>query len=174
MSPLADEHRRPVRRAALTIAVTIALVVGSVAIAATVSDSVRGRIGVYGTSKAPTASGLSPRKHLTLSAKVLNGPLVPGVKRPLRVTVKNPLRRQVAITSVTATAGKPKAAGCSPKWVKTTSFKATKKIKAIKVKPKGKAKVTLTITLKNLRSTNQDACKSTQFPLKLRATARQT
>lgn len=153
---------------------TVALVAGSFAIAMTTADFVQSRLGASAVTKAPTGKDLSARKKLSLKAKVMQGPLVPGVKRPLKVTMHNPLSKPLKVTAVTVQVKKPKAAGCLKTWVKASSFKSGKKKKAILVKPHKRAKVMLTVQLKNLRSVNQDACKHTQIPLRLKATARQT
>ena len=168
-----DQPTRSAGRAAMAVLMTVALVIGSVAVAASVADVVQSRLGASTTSKVPTASDLSAKKKLTLKAKVLQGPLIPGIKRPLKVTMTNPLNQRLKVTAVTVTTGKPPAAGCKKSWVTATSFKASKKKKPIVVKPRGKATVMLSVQLKNLRSVNQDACKSTRIPLKLSATARQ-
>ena len=87
--------------------------------------------------------------------------------------ISNPTSKTLTVSSVTVKAAKPKGfPGCKPGWVKTTAFKATKKKKPIKVKPHGKAKVKLSITMTNLSTVNQDACKSAKIPLKLRAQAK--
>jgi hypothetical protein len=157
----------------MAVVMTVALVIGSVAVAATVADVVQSRLGASTTTKVPTASGLSSKQKLTLKAKVLQGPLIPGVTRPLKVTMANPLRQRLKVTAVTVTPSKPAVSACKKSWVKTTSFKASKKKKPIIVKPRGKATVMLTVQLTNLSSVNQDACKNTRIPLKLNATARQ-
>lgn len=157
----------------MAVLMTVALVVGSVAVAATVADVVQSRLGASTTTKVPTASDLSAKKTLTLKAKVLQGPLIPGVTRPLKVTMSNPLNQRLKVTAVTVKPGKPPVSACKKSWVKTTSFKASKKKKPIIVKPRGKAKLKLSVQLKNLGSVNQDACKNIRIPLKLNATARQ-
>jgi hypothetical protein len=85
----------------------------------------------------------------------------------------NPLNQRLKVTAVTVKTGTPPVSACKRSWVKATSFKADKKRKPIIVKPRGRAKVMLSVQLKNLSSVNQDACKNTRIPLKLNATARQ-
>ncbi len=173
MNSLVEERRSHLRRNVIAIVVTMALVVGSAALAVTMSDSLRARMGITGKSVAPVAAGLKHKPKFKLSAKVLNGPLTPGVKHPLKVKIKNHSNKTLKVTSVTVKAGKPKGSpGCKPKWVHTTSFKATKKVKPIKIKPHSKAKVELRIKMSNLAQVNQDACKSAKIPLKLRAQAK--
>lgn len=157
----------------MAVVLTVGLVVGSVAVAATVADVVQSRLGASTTTKVPTASDLSAKKKLTLKAKVLQGPLIPGIKRPLQVTMYNPLNQRLKVTAVTVKTGKPPVSACKKSWVTSTSFKAGKKRQPIIVKPRGKAKIMLSVQLKNLSSVNQDACKNTTIPLKLSATARQ-
>ena len=164
---------RSAGRVAMAVVLTVALVVGTVAVAATVSDFVRSTISASTVTKVPTASGLSAKKQLSLKGKLLQGPLLPGVKRPLKVTLTNPLKQRLKVTAITVKPGKPAASGCLKSWVKATSFKASKKKKPIVVTPHGKAKVTLSVQLVNLSTVNQDSCKSTKIPLKLSATARQ-
>jgi len=172
----AQDTAQPTRtagRAAMAVVMTVALVIGSVAVAATVADVVQSRLGAATTTQVPTATGLSAKQKLSLKAKVLQGSLIPGTTRPLKVTMSNPLRSPLKVTAVTVTPGKPSVSACKQSWVKTTSFKASKKKKPIIVKPRGKATVMLTVQLTNLSSVNQDACKNTRIPLKLNATARQ-
>ncbi len=157
----------------MAVVMTVALVIGSVAVAATVADIVQSRMGAQTQTKVPTASGLSSKKSLALRAKVLQGPLIPGVKRPLQVTMTNLLKQRLKVTAIKVTVGKPPSSGCQKSWITTTSFKSSAKKKPIMVKARGKAKVTLSVQLKNLSSVNQDACKGIRIPLKLSATARQ-
>lgn len=157
----------------MAVVLTVALAVGSVAVAATVADFAQSRLGATAVTKVPTASGLSAKKKLSLKAAVLQGPLIPGVRRPLKVTLSNPLNERLKVTAVKVTPGSPPVAGCSKSWIKTTSFKATKKKKPITVKPRGKATLMLSVELTNLSTVNQDACKNIRIPLKLSATARQ-
>jgi hypothetical protein len=160
-------------RVALTAALTVVVVAGSTALALTAVDVITSRLSGATVTKADTAAGLAARKKLAVSAKVLKGPLVPGVQRPLKVTLKNPFNDRVRVTAITVKVGKPAAAGCQRSWVSTTSFQSSKKEKPIAIAPNRRATVTLSVTLTNLSSVNQDACKNTQIPLKVRAVARQ-
>lgn len=160
-------------RAVMSVILTVVMVIGSVAVALTAADYVQSRLGASTVTKAPTAKGISARKSLILKAKVLQGPLIPGVRRPLKVTMKNSLNQKLKVTAVTVTPKRPAAAGCQKSWVKVTSFKANKKKKPVVIKPRKRATVMLKVQLKNLPTVNQDACKNTRIPLKLKATARQ-
>lgn len=157
----------------MAVVLTVALVIGAVAVAATVSNFVQNTFTSKTVAKVPTASGLNAKKNLALKGKLLQGPLVPGTKRPLKVTMTNPLKQRLKVTAVKVEPGSPAASGCQKSWVTATSFKASKNRKPIVIKPHGKATVTLSVQLKNLSTVNQDACKSTKIPLKLSATARQ-
>lgn len=160
-------------RVAITAVLTLALTAGSFAFAMTASDFIQSRVSGATVTKVATGPDLAARKKLALSAKVLQGPLVPGVRRPLKVTMSNPFNERVKVTSVTVAVGKPAAVGCQRTWVVTKGFQASKKKKAIVIAPHRRATVMLSVTLKNLPTVNQDACKSTRIPLKLRAVARQ-
>ena len=168
-----DPSRGQLRRRVVAIVVTVALVVGSAALAVTMSDNLRARMGITGKSVAPVASELKGKPKFKLTAKVLKGPLTPGVEHPLKVKIKNHSDKTLTVSSITVKAAKPNGSpGCKSVWVKSSSFKATKKVKPIKIKPHSKSKVKLSIKLKNLKKVNQDACKSAKIPLKLHAQAK--
>jgi hypothetical protein len=171
--PQAEQPARTPARVALTAALTLALVAGSFAVAMSVSDVITSKISGASVTKVATGSDLAARKKLAIKAKVLQGPLVPGVRRPLKVTMANPFSQRVKVTSVTVKVGKPAAAGCQRSWVTTKNFQASKKKKPIVIAPHRRATVLLAVTLKNLPTVNQDVCKSTRIPLKVRAVARQ-
>jgi hypothetical protein len=110
--------------------------------------------------------------QLGIKAKVIGGPLLPGVERTLRVNLANKMSKPLLVSGVTVKVKRPSAAGCLPNWVKAKPFKATKKKPPITLKPGRKASIRLPIILKNLKTVNQDACKSTRFPLTVTASAR--
>lgn len=173
MNSFEERRRGPVRHAVIAVVVTVALVVGSAAVALTVSDGLRAKVGFSGKSVVPMAAALKGKAKYKLSAKVLKGPLIPGVAHPLKVTVANPTSKALTVYSIKVKAAKPKGfPGCKPGWIKATAFKATKKKKPISVKAHGKAIVKLSISMTNLATVNQDACKSARIPLKLSAQAK--
>ncbi len=92
---------RSAGRVVVSVVMTVALVAGSFAIAMTTADFVQSRLGASAVTKAPTGKDLSARKKLTLKAKVMQGPLIPGVKRPLKVSMHNPLSKPLKVTAVT-------------------------------------------------------------------------
>ena len=123
-------------------------------------------------STAVTGDNLRPSSKLGVRAKVVDGPLVPGAKRTLRVRLINHLPYRLNVNNITVNAKRPAAAGCKKRWVSTSSFHASKRHQAFRIKAKNKTVVLLPIRLRNLPNVNQDACKSTRFPLLVSATAR--
>jgi hypothetical protein len=168
MNTPTQSHRGAVRRGLVAVVVTVALVVGSAAVALTVSSAITARHAVTGKSVAAMAKGLAGKSKAKLSAKVLKGPLLPGAKHPLKVTIANPTSKSMLVSGITVKAAKPKGfPGCKPSWVKATPFKAKKKIKPLVVKPHKKVVKKLSISFTNLTTVNQDACKGARFPLKI-------
>jgi hypothetical protein len=119
-----------------------------------------------------TSSALLRTKRLSVRGKVLGGPLIPGVKRTLRVRISNPHPFPVKVTLVKGVARQPAVAACNPIWVKVKPFRVTKKRPAIRVRAGGMTRVKLPIRLVNLKRVNQDACKGVTFRVRLSATAR--
>ncbi|MFZ0324398.1 MAG: hypothetical protein WAN48_09740 [Actinomycetes bacterium] len=118
-----------------------------------------------------SAATLARGTHLSLSSKVLKGPLVPGVTRKLRVTVKNPFPFGVRVTVLSAHASQISHTGCRTNWIAVKAFKASKKHHAVLVRARRQTATTLTIRMVNLTTVNQDACKGATFHLALRAKA---
>ncbi len=112
------------------------------------------------------------KPHLSLKSKVLNGPLVPGISRPLVVTVKNPFGFSVKVTSVKAVTRTTSVAGCTRGWFKVKPFKSSKKRPPLSVRAHKRASLKMKIRMVNLLTVNQDACKSATFQLALSAKAR--
>jgi hypothetical protein len=110
--------------------------------------------------------------HLSLKSKVLNGPLAPGISRPLVVTVRNPFGFTVKVTSIKAVTRTTSIAGCSRGWFKVKPFKSSKKRPPLAVRAHKRASLKMTIRMVNLLTVNQDACKSATFRLALTAKAR--
>jgi hypothetical protein len=123
------------------------------------------------TAKAPTGSGLGSQ-HLTLHAKVIDGPLVPGVRRTLRIRVSNDLSYRIELRRIAVATKRPPAVGCKPKWVQANDFGSGNKQWPLIIRGNSRGFIKLPIRLKNLPNVNQDACKNTTFPLRLTAQAR--
>jgi hypothetical protein len=171
MHRVSAPHRRDSGRVLMAVLLTVALAVGSLAAAATAADLVRSRLGGETVTSAKTAAD-PHRKGLIVKAKVVGGPLVPGVTRRLKVTMTNPLSQRLKVTRVTVKVKRPPAAGCRPSWVKASSFAAGRKAPPVIVKPRRSVSITLSVRLKNLRTVNQDACKNTTIPMAVKATAK--
>jgi hypothetical protein len=159
-------------RVVVSLVLGIALVIGSFAAAVTAADYVQSRLKSGTVIDVKTGKDLA-KKKLKVKAVVKQGPLVPGVKRPLKVKLKNPYNEAVKVRQVTVKVKKPDATGCKKVWFHASKFKANKKHKAILIKPHKKAKLKLVVKLKNLKHVNQDVCKNTHVPLKVKAVARQ-
>lgn len=158
-------------RVVVSMVLGIALVIGSFAAAVTAADYLQSRTKSATVVDVKTAKKV-PGKHLKVKAVVRKGPLVPGVKHPLKVKVKNLSNQPVKVVGAKVKVKKPEAVGCMKKWVRTWKFKASKKHPAVLIKPHKKGKLTLKVKLKNLKHVNQDACKNTHIPLKVKVTAR--
>ncbi len=140
-------------------------------------DAIAGVTGphllVTGSDKAAAVTVDNQRQDtkLALRTKVVDGPLVPGVQRTLRVRLLNHLPHRLIVKKITVDAKRPDVAGCKPRWVLTSSFHASNKHDALRIKADGKSVVRLGIRLKDLPYVNQDACKGSRFPLLVSATA---
>lgn len=172
-----SQHSRQSNRAArgqrlLAGAVITVLVLGSVVAAHAIVHDRRGPVIGQDTTSVISANGQHANKKLGVRAKVIDGPLIPGVKRTLRVRLINHLPDQLFVTRVVVRAKKPTASGCKAAWVKEGFFKTGKKHHALKLKPRHKHILRLPIRLKNLPTVNQDACKGARFPLLVTATSR--
>jgi len=109
--------------------------------------------------------------HLAVSAKVVGGPLVPGYKRLLKVRVSNPFGYPVYVRSVKVTPKRTSVIGCQRTWFRATAFKADKRHRSVRVRGHHSAAIKLSITLRNLATVNQDACKGAKVRLALSAKA---
>ncbi|MEO8330686.1 MAG: hypothetical protein ABI586_11815 [Candidatus Nanopelagicales bacterium] len=123
---------------------------------------------------AVTGDNLHSSRKLGVRARIVDGPLVPGARRTLRVKLLNHLPHRLTVKNIAVDAKRPPASGCKQRWVKTSSFHASKKHHGLRIRAKGSSIVRLPIRLTNLPNVNQDACKNTRFPLVVSATARQT
>ena len=106
-----NDHKHKARRAILAVVVTVALVVGTAAVALTVSSAITARHGITGKAVAPMGKGLSGKSKAKVSAKVLKGALLPGVKHPLKVTIVNPTSKSMLVSAITVKAAKPSCTG---------------------------------------------------------------
>jgi hypothetical protein len=137
-----------------------------------------GAVGaVYATqARRPVLVTPKAKPHLSLTVKTLGGQLTPGIKHVVRVKIKNGFGYRVKITNVSLKPRTSSVAACRTSWFATTKFavkkKAPKQVKPILLKAHKTATVKLSVTLKNLKSVNQDACKHSKLTLTATAKAR--
>jgi len=135
---------------------------------ATVGDPSTGRSSRSTTVRssvvpATTAANL---RDLTVSPTV-DGPLAPGVPRPLVITIRNAGADAVRVTSVQVTAGQPSAAGCSASWYAVTGRVPASMV----VAARSTGRLTWQMLLRDLPHHNQDACKGARVPFRVRVEA---
>jgi len=119
-----------------------------------------------------SAARLGASKHLRLSFRVLGGPVYPGARRAMRVTVANPFGFAVRVMQIRPTTRSTSVVGCRPGWFKPTRFVTKKLRQGLLVKPHRTSVKKLSIRMVNLPTVNQDACKSARYTVSLRAVAR--
>jgi len=112
---------------------------------------------------ATTATNL---RGLTVSPSV-DGPLSPGVPRPLVITIRNAGADAVRVTSVQVAAGRPSAAACSASWYAVTGQVPASMV----ISAQSTGRLSWQMLLRDLPHHNQDACKGAQVPFRVRVEA---
>jgi len=112
---------------------------------------------------ATTSSNL---RDLTVSPFV-DGPLAPGVPRPLVITIHNAGTDDVRVTSVQVTAGQPSAPACSASWYAVTGQVPASMV----IAAQSTGRLTWQMLLRDLPHHNQDACKGSRVPFRVRVEA---
>ena len=156
-----ETHQRPRRRWWVSLALVMATVLGSAGV-------------VWAGSQTPgglVARPHSHARHVALTVKVVGGPLVPGLKRTMKVRVSNPFPYPVYVHTLKVKPRTTTVVGCQRSWFKTSKFKSNRRHPSVQVKAHRRATMKLTIVLKNLPTVNQDACKTAKVRLALQATA---
>lgn len=104
---------------------------------------------------------------LAISGRVIDGGLVPGVTRTLRLEVSNPNAQPLRLRTLETRVGQPAGApGCLAEWVEVGPYAG-----GVVAPASGSVAVDLPITLVNLPTVNQDACQGAAFPLSFSAAA---
>ena len=114
-------------RRVLAALLSLALVLGVVAAANGLASLRQQSVKAKDSTAAITGTSVFKAKQLGIKAKVVGGPLLPGVTRTLRVNLANKMSKPLLVSGVTVKVKKPPAAGCLPSWVTAKPFKATKK-----------------------------------------------
>lgn len=108
----------------------------------------------------------------TMSAQLDGALLVLGQSRNLRITISNPNRSAILILTITVRVVRPSPSSCSVSWFQVGVYRAGT-APALVVGPLGSTTATVPLSLVDLRSVNQNACKNAHVGVTLSGSARQ-
>ena len=111
-------------------------------------------------------------QQFTMGAQIVGGPLLLGQPRTLQVIIANPNHSPILVNAIDVSVNPPSAPGCPASWFQTGRYAATAS-PALVVAGGGTNDMGVAITLVNLPTVNQNACKSAQFSVSLTGSARQ-